>query len=193
VSSSQNPNYYIISGIMTDEDEARYLGEETNPAARHKFLYECNEKFLSEIWPVIKQSILTAIQDHDRDALIRVIETRRDKALVIKTDSQALLEELRKLQRVDVENIGSITEEELEEVISDLEAYEPKTLVDQAFRSLVYCVRFWEENHMDQWERFKYEGEHGPVYVTISLQDPNPDSFDLVDKDTGTVIKQAGK
>jgi hypothetical protein len=33
---------------------------------------------------------------------------------------------------------------------------------------------------MDQWEKFKFDTEHGPIYVTIAMENPYPDSFDRV-------------
>lgn len=51
---------------------------------------------------------------------------------------------------------------------------------EQDFRALVGAVRTWVDNHMDQWERFKYEDEYGPLYVTISRATNYPDSFELI-------------
>jgi hypothetical protein len=35
--------------------------------------------------------------------------------------------------------------------------------------------------YLDQWEKFKFETPHGPVYVSISREDPYPDSFSLLE------------
>jgi len=67
---------------------------------------------------------------------------------------------------------------------------DPKT-ADQAFRTLVRAAYVWSQ-HMDQWEKIKFDTDYGPIYVTISMQSEYPDSFDLVDPDTGDVIAQAG-
>lgn len=56
---------------------------------------------------------------------------------------------------------------------------------------LVESVVAWSQR-MDQWEKFKFETEYGPVYVTISMRDEYPDSFDTVSRQTGLVVKQAG-
>jgi hypothetical protein len=34
--------------------------------------------------------------------------------------------------------------------------------------------------HMDQWEKFRFDTEHGPIYVTIRMEEEHPDSFDRV-------------
>lgn len=60
----------------------------------------------------------------------------------------------------------------------------PETTGEQDFAALVSAVKRWTERHMDQWEKFKYADPRfgsGMIYVTISLQDPYPDSFDLVE------------
>lgn len=41
------------------------------------------------------------------------------------------------------------------------------------------CYR-WATNYMDQWEKFKFDTEHGPIYVTIRTEEEYPDSFDRV-------------
>lgn len=65
--------------------------------------------------------------------------------------------------------------------------------IESAFRSLVQSVNNWTEHHMDQWEKFKYVTSCGnTVYVTISMHDDYPNSFDLVDGITGDIINQAG-
>jgi hypothetical protein len=64
--------------------------------------------------------------------------------------------------------------------------------VDDAFRTLVQAANVWVSKHMDQWEKFKFQTDYGPIYVTISMADPYPDSFDLVDRETGIIITQAG-
>ncbi len=32
--------------------------------------------------------------------------------------------------------------------------------------------------HLDQWEKVKFDTDYGPVYLSISRSDPFPDSFD---------------
>lgn len=58
-----------------------------------------------------------------------------------------------------------------------------QTIADQDFQNLVRAVRVWAENHMDQWEMFKFECQYGTIYVSIALEDPHPDSFDWVTDD----------
>lgn len=62
---------------------------------------------------------------------------------------------------------------------------------EQAFKNLVFAAHEWTR-HMDQWEKFKFETEYGPVFVTISMCDKYPDNFDTVSVETGLVVKQAG-
>lgn len=56
-----------------------------------------------------------------------------------------------------------------------------KEFADRDHKRMVDAVRVWVENHMDQWEKFKFESSHGTIYVTVSMQDPHPDSFEEVD------------
>lgn len=63
---------------------------------------------------------------------------------------------------------------------------------DTAFIRLVHASADWSSNHMDQWEKFKFNTDYGPIYITISMKDQYPDSFDLVDRNTGALIRQAG-
>ncbi len=51
--------------------------------------------------------------------------------------------------------------------------------------ALVRAAKAWADTHMDQWEKFKFETEYGSIYVTISMADPHPDSFPVIDGDTG--------
>ena len=61
---------------------------------------------------------------------------------------------------------------------------------DEAWRALVSAAVEWSK-HMDQWERFKFETEFSPVYVSMDLSVQHPDSFDLVDAG-GQIVRQAG-
>lgn len=72
-------------------------------------------------------------------------------------------------------------------------AKDDKTTADKAFSALVRAADAWAYHHMDQWEKFKFETDYGPIYVSLSMHDPYPDSFDLVDRETGKVVKQAGQ
>jgi len=47
---------------------------------------------------------------------------------------------------------------------------------------MIKLTKRWAEHHMDQWEKVKFDTRYGQVYVTISLQDPYPDSFDKIDQ-----------
>lgn len=66
-----------------------------------------------------------------------------------------------------------------------------QTTEDIAWIRLVHAARDWA-NHMDQWERFKFDTDYGPVYVSVDRSVPYSDSFDVVDTLTGKVVKQAG-
>jgi hypothetical protein len=63
--------------------------------------------------------------------------------------------------------------------------------INAAWHALVEAVVAWQA-HMDQWEKFKFATPYGHVYVTISMASDYPDSFDLIDGDTGDVIQPAG-
>ena len=52
----------------------------------------------------------------------------------------------------------------------------PKSEEDEAFIALVAAARRWA-NHMDQWDKFKFNTEYGMVYVTIGRSDLWPDDF----------------
>jgi hypothetical protein len=52
---------------------------------------------------------------------------------------------------------------------------------DKAWDALVKSCIEWA-NHMDQWEKFKFNTEFGTVYVSIMLETEYPDSFDLINK-----------
>lgn len=57
----------------------------------------------------------------------------------------------------------------------------PKTAENLAWEVLVSNCHHWASNHMDQWEKFTFDTEYGPVYVTITHETSHPDSFDKVD------------
>jgi hypothetical protein len=46
------------------------------------------------------------------------------------------------------------------------------------FRFLMRLVRWWAENHMDQWEKVVSHTAFGPIYLSITLETEWPDSFD---------------
>lgn len=52
---------------------------------------------------------------------------------------------------------------------------------DAAWTSLVANCHRWASQHMDQWEKFKFNTRYGTVYVTISRRDQYPDDFGEVD------------
>ena len=45
------------------------------------------------------------------------------------------------------------------------------TTADEAWNALVSAARAWS-THLDQWDKFKFETQYGPVYVTIARYDP---------------------
>ena len=48
---------------------------------------------------------------------------------------------------------------------------------DAAWQALVAAAHAWAE-HLDQWDKFKFQTDHGPVYVSIGRAAECPDSFD---------------
>lgn len=51
--------------------------------------------------------------------------------------------------------------------------------VPQAWITLVAAAKAWAR-HLDQWDKFKFQTESGPVYVSIRREDQYPDSFEDV-------------
>jgi hypothetical protein len=47
---------------------------------------------------------------------------------------------------------------------------------DAAWDAFVNAAKAWAQ-YLDQWDKIKFQTEHGMVYVTISRADPYPDSF----------------
>jgi len=66
------------------------------------------------------------------------------------------------------------------------------TDINEAWLALVTATSTWVNDHMDQWEKFKFDTRHGPIFVTISYASDHPNDFDLVDRETGDCIRQAG-
>jgi hypothetical protein len=54
---------------------------------------------------------------------------------------------------------------------------DPLSGADAAWDALVAAARAWAE-HLDQWDKFKFQTDYGPVYVTVGREDPYPDSFE---------------
>jgi hypothetical protein len=50
---------------------------------------------------------------------------------------------------------------------------------DAACNALVAAAIAWAP-YLDQWDKFRFQTDHGPVYVSISRDDPYPDSFDEI-------------
>jgi hypothetical protein len=67
---------------------------------------------------------------------------------------------------------------------------EPNDTASTAWIRLVHAARDWA-NHLDQWDRFKFNTEHGLVYVFVGRSVYYPVNFDLVDSLTGTKSKMA--
>jgi hypothetical protein len=51
---------------------------------------------------------------------------------------------------------------------------------DMVFKMMIGIVRYWTNNHMDQWEKVKFDTSYGKVFLTISRHDHHPDSFDEI-------------
>lgn len=52
---------------------------------------------------------------------------------------------------------------------------------DQAWDNLITAAYHWSSIHMDQWEKVKFTTPFGEVYLTLSYQDPYPNSFAKVE------------
>lgn len=62
-------------------------------------------------------------------------------------------------------------------------AGEPPKLTDAsdaAWAAFIAAAKAWAR-HMDQWDKFKFETEYGMIYVTISMRDLYPGSFEVVE------------
>lgn len=68
----------------------------------------------------------------------------------------------------------------------------PPSAAEDAFREMTRAIKNWTENHMDQWELFKFKTEQNTVYVSVTFETPYEDSFDEVNPETGETIRQAG-
>jgi hypothetical protein len=56
--------------------------------------------------------------------------------------------------------------------------------LDDAWQGLIQAAYRWATQHMDQWEKVKFQTEFGMVYLTIDRKgDGYPLSFDFVDAD----------
>ena len=53
----------------------------------------------------------------------------------------------------------------------------PKTAETAAWNALVAAAKAWSA-HMDQWDKFQFATDHGPVYVTISRGAQHPHTFE---------------
>lgn len=47
---------------------------------------------------------------------------------------------------------------------------------------LVRSAYIYSTRYMDQWEKVKFPTSFGAVYLSLLLQDPYPDSYEVVDK-----------
>lgn len=50
---------------------------------------------------------------------------------------------------------------------------------------MIKLTKRWAEHYMDQWEKVKFDiknSGNNTIYLTISRQDPYPDSFDKIDQ-----------
>ena len=59
------------------------------------------------------------------------------------------------------------------------EAYDNATPSWEAFISAAKAYA----NHLDQWEKVKWQTPYGMVYLTIGRADPYPDSFEEISGD----------
>lgn len=65
---------------------------------------------------------------------------------------------------------------EMEQAVTDA----PKTTTtDAAWQALVDAAKGWAP-HLDQWDKFKFATDYGPVYVTIGRGSEHPSTFEEV-------------
>jgi hypothetical protein len=55
----------------------------------------------------------------------------------------------------------------------------PTTEGDAAWSAFISAAKAYAE-HLDQWDKVKFQTKHGTVYLTIGRRDPYPDSFEEV-------------
>lgn len=56
---------------------------------------------------------------------------------------------------------------------------ETRTAEDDAWTTFINAAKAWA-NHLDQWNKVKFQTDDGTVYVTIGREDPHPDTFEEV-------------
>ena len=45
---------------------------------------------------------------------------------------------------------------------------------------MIRLVKLWANRYMDQWDRVKFNTTWGTVYLSITREDPYPDSYDEI-------------
>lgn len=55
-----------------------------------------------------------------------------------------------------------------------------------AWDALVLAARAWSE-HMDQFDKVKFNTVHGPVYLRIGRSDPHPDGYEALPEEKESV------
>ena len=58
-----------------------------------------------------------------------------------------------------------------------------KLLTEIRARVLIWAIKQWSENEMDQWERWKMQTKYGKLYVTLAYASEYPDLHDSIDKE----------
>lgn len=61
----------------------------------------------------------------------------------------------------------------------DMATPEQTTDAETAWKALVDAAKGWAL-HLDQWDKFKFQTQYGPVYLTIGRGSEYPDSFEEV-------------
>jgi hypothetical protein len=49
------------------------------------------------------------------------------------------------------------------------------------WKLMIWTIRWWVRNCLDQFEKFKFRTEYGDIFVTIGRADPYPESFEEID------------
>lgn len=55
---------------------------------------------------------------------------------------------------------------------------------EEAAKNVLVALKYWVENHMDQWERWQFTTKYGQVFVHISYySEPGAEAdYDEIDK-----------
>jgi len=46
------------------------------------------------------------------------------------------------------------------------------------WRLMFWCIRYWAENYLDQWDAVAFDASFGRVYVKITMRVPDPEAYE---------------